>query len=361
MLAGAGQGDPTRQWIVTLGGWSEEQFLDDPRGFPLRSWTKSRRSSGRVAGDLSPQLSEHSGLRRPGSRQNTRPGRRPHRERRAREVDGLVAGPGGVAFVAPNTRSPEKDQWRQNARDVVRYLNSVGPDRLDGRGRSRNERRTLRTVSRACRSRRAQRAHLLETVRQPGTPEEVDKVVAEIPAMKPFQGTDYFDNVGFGESVYSSIDTQLLSPKSNTRPEDFAQWRRDRARACRAWALCEFTRRDGACDRCVSRGNESVHKEKPIKGLRWAFSHLDQVDAAADRAHEAARHDGTDPYAAADPGCAHAQVPRRSGMVDAAHENGPGERNHVGAGLGRDRCDDLEPVLQPLVRSHRQDGRRQAK
>jgi len=22
-------------WIVTLGGWSEEQFTDDPRGFPL--------------------------------------------------------------------------------------------------------------------------------------------------------------------------------------------------------------------------------------------------------------------------------------------------------------------------------------
>ena len=23
------------EWIVTLGGWSEEQFTDDPRGFPL--------------------------------------------------------------------------------------------------------------------------------------------------------------------------------------------------------------------------------------------------------------------------------------------------------------------------------------
>src|SRR2546430_2881468 len=23
------------EWIATLGGWSEEQFVDDPRGFPL--------------------------------------------------------------------------------------------------------------------------------------------------------------------------------------------------------------------------------------------------------------------------------------------------------------------------------------
>src|SRR5438128_11583012 len=27
---------PPGQWIVVLGGWSEEQFTDDPRGFPLQ-------------------------------------------------------------------------------------------------------------------------------------------------------------------------------------------------------------------------------------------------------------------------------------------------------------------------------------
>ena len=33
------------EWIVALGGWSEEQFTDDPRGFPL---TAHRLLSARV-------------------------------------------------------------------------------------------------------------------------------------------------------------------------------------------------------------------------------------------------------------------------------------------------------------------------
>src|SRR5437879_171142 len=35
MLTGRARSARPGEWIVTLGGWSEEQFTDDPRGFPL--------------------------------------------------------------------------------------------------------------------------------------------------------------------------------------------------------------------------------------------------------------------------------------------------------------------------------------
>src|SRR5207244_12575111 len=35
MLAGRVGAAKPGEWIVTLGGWSEEQFTDDPRGFSL--------------------------------------------------------------------------------------------------------------------------------------------------------------------------------------------------------------------------------------------------------------------------------------------------------------------------------------
>ena len=35
MLAERVRNAPAGDWIVVLGGWSEEQFNDDPRGFPL--------------------------------------------------------------------------------------------------------------------------------------------------------------------------------------------------------------------------------------------------------------------------------------------------------------------------------------
>src|SRR5216684_1938994 len=34
MLAQKVRATPAGQWVVVLGGWSEEQFADDPRGFP---------------------------------------------------------------------------------------------------------------------------------------------------------------------------------------------------------------------------------------------------------------------------------------------------------------------------------------
>jgi hypothetical protein len=64
------------------------------------------------------------------------------------------------------------------------------------------------------------------TIQQPSTPEGVDKVLAVIAQQKPFQGGDYFDNVGWGESGYSPVTTQLLRVVSNKKPEDLFQFKR---------------------------------------------------------------------------------------------------------------------------------------
>jgi predicted amidohydrolase YtcJ len=266
-------------WIVTLGGWSEEQFLDDPRGFPLAELDEiAPNHPVALQAIYRHTYLNTAAMKAAGITDKTSdPGGGRIEKDTSGKLTGLVSGPGGVAFVAAKVPLAEKDQWRQNARDVVRYLNSVGLTAwmdAGGRGMSDEHYEPYRELA----DRGELNARIFwETVRQPGTPEEVDKVVAEIPAMKPFQGTDYFDNVGFGESVYSSINTQLLSPKSNTRPEDFAQWRRIvRALAERGLYVNSHVEMEPAIDAFLAV-NESVHKEKPIKGLRWAFSHLDQV------------------------------------------------------------------------------------
>jgi predicted amidohydrolase YtcJ len=266
-------------WIVTLGGWSEEQFLDDPRGFPLAELDEiAPNHPVALQAIYRHTYLNTAAMKAAGITDKTPdPGGGRIEKDASGKLTGLVSGPGGVAFIAAKVPLAEKDQWRQNARDVVRYLNSVGLTAwmdAGGRGMSDEHYEPYRELA----DRGELNARIFwETVRQPGTPEEVDKVVAEIPAMKPFQGTDYFDNVGFGESVYSSINTQLLSPRSNTRPEDFAQWRRIvRALAERGLYVNSHVEMEPAIDAFLAV-NESVHKEKPIKGLRWAFSHLDQV------------------------------------------------------------------------------------
>src|SRR6185312_6001001 len=58
------------------------------------------------------------------------------------------------------------------------------------------------------------------TIRQPATVDKADRVIGEIPQQKPFQGNDYFDQVGWGETVYAPVTTQLLRTASNTKPDD---------------------------------------------------------------------------------------------------------------------------------------------
>jgi predicted amidohydrolase YtcJ len=118
------------------------------------------------------------------------------------------------------------------------------------------------------------------TIRQPATPEQVDRVLSEIPQLKPFQGNDYFDHIGWGESVYGPVTTNLMRTASNTRPEDIAQYRRIvEALAARGIHLNSHVEMVPAIDAFLDV-YESINKTHPIKGLRWAFSHLDQVTEA---------------------------------------------------------------------------------
>src|SRR5438552_11035779 len=118
------------------------------------------------------------------------------------------------------------------------------------------------------------------TIRQPATPAQVDAVLPEIAQQKPFQGNAYFDHVGWGESVYGPVTTQLLRPESNTKPEDLAQMRRVLvALAERGLYVNSHVEMQAAIDAFLDV-YESINKERPIKGLRWSFSHLDQVSEA---------------------------------------------------------------------------------
>jgi len=163
---------------------------------------------------------------------------------------------------------------------VVRYLNSVGMTAwMDAGGRGMSELHYEPYRELADRGELNIRIYW-QTVRQPGNPQAVEKVVAEIPSLKPFQGTDYFDHVGYGESVYAPINTQLLNPKSNTRPEDFEQWGRiARALAQHGIYVNSHVEMERSIDSFLTL-YENINRENPIRGLRWAFSHLDQVTPA---------------------------------------------------------------------------------
>src|SRR5882724_5053109 len=199
------------EWIAVLGGWSEEQFTDDPRGFPLEELDRIApnnpvaiqavynhtylNSVGLAAAKIDASTADPAGgtIAKDGNGKPT----------------GLVRGAGGVAFVAARVPLESEAVWLANTRKLVSNLNTMGVTAwLDagGRGMGAKHYEPYKFL--------ADRVELnirvfWTTIRQAATPAQVDAVITEISKLKPFQGNDYFDNVGFGESVYAPVTTQL--------------------------------------------------------------------------------------------------------------------------------------------------------
>jgi hypothetical protein len=270
------------KWVAVLGGWSEEQFTDDARGFPLAELDAIAPDNPVVLQAVYRHSFLNTAALRAARVDETTPDPRNGKIEKdaGGKPTGVVSGAGGVAFVAAKVPLMERDAWLANTRKLASYLNSVGITAwLDAGGRGMSARHYEPYQALADRGELTVRA-FWTVIRQPSTPEQADKVIAEIAQTKPFQGNDYFDNVGWGESVYSPVTTQLLRKGGNTRPEDIGQMRRIAlALAERGLYVNSHVEMSEPIDAFLD-AYESINREKPIKGLRWSFSHLDQVSEA---------------------------------------------------------------------------------
>jgi len=270
------------QWIATLGGWSEEQFNDDPRGFPLAELDRIAPQNPVVVQSVYRHSYLNTAALKAAKIDETTadPPRGKIQKDANGKLTGVVNGAGGVAFVAAKIPHFDKDEWLANTRKLVATLNAMGVTGwVDAGGRGVTAKHYAPYQHLADRGELNIRAYWT-TIRQPSTPAQVDKVLAEIPLQKPFQGNEYFDHVGWGETVYAPVTTQLLRKESNTKPEDIAQMKRiAMALAERGLFLNSHVEMADAIDVFLDVYDE-INKVHPIKGLRWAFSHLDQVTTA---------------------------------------------------------------------------------
>jgi predicted amidohydrolase YtcJ len=267
------------EWIVTLGGWSEDQFTDEPRGFPVEELDPIAPGNPVVLQAVYNQSYLNSAALKAAGIDAATPDLRGGRIEKdtSGNPTGVMRGAGGVAFVAAKIPLPDKEHWLANVRKYVEGLNAMGITAwydAGGRGVSDKHYEAYQTLA----DRGELNARVFwTTIRQPATPVEVDKVLAEIQQHTPFQGNDTFDNIGWGESVYLPATTNLVRNDFVARPEDMHEVRRIvQAVAEGGMFLNAHVEMENAIDAYLDE-YEAVNKVEPIKGLRWVFSHLDQV------------------------------------------------------------------------------------
>ena len=212
MLAERVRGAQPGEWIATLGGWSEDQFTDEPRGFPLEELD-------RIAPDNPVVLQavyirsylNSAALKRGRDRRGTPDPRGGAIEKDAGgRPTGVVSGAGGVAFVAAQDPAARQGAMARQRAQVRRRAERDGHHRLVRRRRARHERGTTsRTGILAERGELNARA-FWTTIRQPATPEQVDKVLAEIQQLRRSRAaTTSTTSAGANRSI-APATTQLL-------------------------------------------------------------------------------------------------------------------------------------------------------
>ncbi len=283
LLADRAGRTPPGEWIAVLGGWSEEQFNDSQQRFtPAELDAIAPNNPVALQSVYNHTVLNTAGLKAAGIDATTAdpPGGKIERDANGRPT-GLFTGAGAVALIAAKIPLKDFDTWLGQTRQLVSYLNSLGVTAwLDAGGRGMGDKHYEPYRVLAAKGELNIRA-FYTTIRMPATPAQLDVAIADVKQLVPFQGDDYFGNVGWGEVAYIPLYTQLLRPVTAApRPQDIAEFKRlIFALAERGIYFNSHVEMEPVIDAMLDV-YEEVNKTHPIKGLRWSFAHLDQVTEA---------------------------------------------------------------------------------
>jgi predicted amidohydrolase YtcJ len=183
----------------------------------------------------------------------------------------------GVRVVAGRVPTASGEQLETSSRQMMRDLNKAGLTAFGSAGCEANVRPLYRKWADA--GQLNVRVFCI-TGAGAGTPQAVDQALPRIAQMKLFQGDGYIDNVTYGESVYGPLHDPMFIPKSNPTPEQLVQWRRLATEIAKAGLpLHVHANLTNTLDAFLDQ-IEAVHKEYPIKNLRWTLAHANQLNAS---------------------------------------------------------------------------------
>jgi predicted amidohydrolase YtcJ len=271
----------TGQWVFNIGGWATAQFADDPKPF-------TRDELDRIAPDNPVALQESYYQVFLNSKALQAFEILPNAPDPADFVKGSIlrdaAGAptgiirGDIAATRPVANRLPKvapDKLETSAAGLVADMNRVG---LTTFGVAGCDAGVLEILQRW----KAQGKLNVRTFciggAAAGSPEQVDRSIQQIAQMKLFQGDTYIDNVVFGESVYQPLHDRMFATTSNPPADQLVQWRRMAMAIAKAGLpLHVHAELTGTIDAFLDQ-IEAVNKEHPIRNLRWALAHVNQIN-----------------------------------------------------------------------------------
>ena len=269
---------PAGEWVFSLGGWSIDQFTDDKRPF-------SRDELDKVAPN-NPVLLQFTRaqtyLNSPALQALGLDGAPPNPKAPwvARDASGR---PTGVIEVAGanqvRSKIPEATGAVLEAGNLmmIRDLNRAGLTASGGTCPSEYMDMYRRW---AREGRLNKRFFCLVSVGAGNSAATVDKALPLIAQLKLFQGDHWVDQFAYGEGFYGPASDNMVAVKGTQRPEDFVQWGRVAREVARAGMPANIhTTLEATADGFLTQ-IEEISKEYPVRNLRWALIHGEQLNAS---------------------------------------------------------------------------------
>ena len=271
------------QWVFNIGGWATAQFVDDPKPF-------TREELDQIAPDNPVALQESyyqvflnsRGLKAFGIEPNTPDPSDFVKGTVMRDATGKPTGviKGDIAATRPvAARLPKvpPDRLEASSLSLVKDMSRAGLTTFGVAGCNADVLDIFKTWK--SQGRLDVRVFCIGGAAA-GSPEQVDKSLQQIAQMKLYQGDDFIDDVVFGESVYTPLHDRMFATKSDPTPDQLAQWRRMAMGIAQAGLPLHVHAElkdtiDGFLDQI-----EAVNKQYPVRNLRWALAHVNQINAS---------------------------------------------------------------------------------
>ena len=269
------------QWVYNIGGWTTGQFADDSKPF-------TREELDQIAPDNPVALQESyyrvflnsQGLKALGIEAHAPdpPGFLKGSIGRdaAGNPTGVVQGDiAGTRVVASRMPRVAADQLEASTQALLRDMNRSGLTTVGVPGCDSSVLEILQRWKE--RGQLPLRVFCIEGAAA-GNPDQVDRTIQQATGLKLFQGDSFIDTISFGESILSPLHDPMFALQSHPTPEQLDAWRRIALAIAKAgMPLHVHAELRSTIDAFLDQV-ESVNREHPIRNLRWAFAHVNQID-----------------------------------------------------------------------------------
>jgi predicted amidohydrolase YtcJ len=297
------------EWIYNIGGWTHQQFADDPKPF-------TREELDQIAPNNPVSLQESyyqvflnsRALQALGIEANAPDPAGFVKDSILRDTSGRPTGVirGDIPATRPVAAKLPKvapEQLEASSRALLEDMNRAGLTSIGVPGCNADVLEIFQKWK--AEGRLNIRVFCIDGAAA-GSPEQVDRVLEQIPRIKLFQGDSSIDNIFFGESVYGPLHDPMFAVKSDPTPDQLQQWRRIAMEIAKAGLpLHVHAELHDTIDAFLDQ-IEAINKEHPIKSLRWTLAHVNQINAPQlDRMKKLGMYAAVHPWAVINGGIMH--------------------------------------------------------